>query len=78
MANVVNRHRTVQRLTSIRRFVEARKNLTERHLEILLHKLLAHEMKYSDIAIKLNVRFLRIAPRAHNGYINLFSQKGIV
>lgn len=48
-------HRTVQRLNSIRRFVEARKKLTEQHLEMLFQKLLAHEMKYTDIATKLHV-----------------------
>ncbi|KAF9450110.1 hypothetical protein P691DRAFT_811132 [Macrolepiota fuliginosa MF-IS2] len=54
---------TVQRLNTLRRFVEARKRLTEQHLEMLFQKLLAHEMKYTDIAAKLQASYDRLQLR---------------
>lgn len=51
---------TIQRLTALREFVEKRKKLTEQHLEELFQRLLAHEMKYTDIAAKLHASYDRL------------------
>jgi hypothetical protein len=49
------KHRTVERLTSMRNFVEGRKKFSQKQLDMLLQKLLAHETKYVDISTKLHV-----------------------
>ncbi|KAJ3573236.1 hypothetical protein NP233_g2571 [Leucocoprinus birnbaumii] len=51
---------TIQRLTGLREFVERRKKLTEQHLEELFQRLLAHELKYTDIAAKLHASYDRL------------------
>lgn len=53
--STLNEHRTVERLTSMRDFVEARRKFSQKQLDMLLQKLLAHETKYVDISTKLHV-----------------------
>ncbi|EKM81203.1 hypothetical protein AGABI1DRAFT_127222 [Agaricus bisporus var. burnettii JB137-S8] len=55
--------RTVERLTSMRDFVEARRKFSQKQLDMLLQKLLAHETKYVDISTKLHASYDRLKLR---------------